>query len=139
MAIPEFLEPPVQGSALAGRVDTLFWFASLIAAVSSALIAGLLLYLGLKYRRRSDAVIGKEQVAAAPPALEVVWTIVPFGVLLFLFAWGAEVFFDLSRPPPTRMNTSWWRGSGCGRFSTPAARARSMSCTPRWAARSSSP
>ena len=99
MALPEFLSPPARASALAERVDELFGFATLVAAFASALIACLLLYLGLKYRRRSEAHIGREQVAAAPPVLEVVWTVIPFGIMLFLFAWGADVFFEQNRPP----------------------------------------
>ncbi|MFO0588495.1 MAG: cytochrome c oxidase subunit II [Polyangiaceae bacterium] len=99
MALPEFLEPPAQGSALAGRVDMLFGAASLVAAIASAFIACLLLYLGLKYRRKNEAHIGQEQVAAAPPVLEVVWTVIPLGVMLFFFAWGADVFFEQNRPP----------------------------------------
>ncbi len=97
--LPEFLEPPVQGSALAGRVDSLFGFAALVAAVSSLLIAGLLFYLGLKYRRRSDDERGAEQTSTPPASLEIVWSVIPLGIMLFLFAWGADVFFELSRPP----------------------------------------
>lgn len=99
MLLPEFLTPPVSATDLADRVDELFAFASLIAVVFSALIAGLIFYLGLKYRRRSDAETGAGNKGSAPTWLEIVWSVIPLGILLFLFTWGAVVFFEISRPP----------------------------------------
>jgi cytochrome c oxidase subunit 2 len=95
--LPEFLRPPQQGTELAGRVDELFLFSLLVAVFFSLLIAGLIFYFGLRYRRRSSAQVGDS--AAAPLTIEIVWSVVPFAILLFLFYWGADVFFDLSRPP----------------------------------------
>src|SRR5689334_13036826 len=94
---PEFALFPPRGSDLAGRVDALFYFGLFITAVFSLLIAGLIFYLGLKYRRRDPEQIG--QTGRAAVTLEIVWCVVPLGIVLFLFAWGSDVFFELSRPP----------------------------------------
>lgn len=95
---PGLLSPPIQGSALAARVDEVFWFAMAVTVFFSVLIAGLIVYLGLKYRRRRPDEIGGTG-GAAPMTLEIVWSVIPLGILLFLFAWGAEVFLAVSRPP----------------------------------------
>lgn len=97
--LPEFLTPPPSATDLADKVDALFAFASVIAAIFSLLIAGLIFYLGLKYRRRSDAEVGEGGRGGAPAWLEIVWSVIPLGILLFLFGWGANVFFEISRPP----------------------------------------
>ena len=31
--------------------------------------------------------------------LEVVWTVIPFGITMIMFGWGASIFFKESRPP----------------------------------------
>lgn len=102
--MPEFLRMPVEGSALAGRVDTLFLVAVLVSAFFSVLIAGLIGYLGWKYRRREGALAkGRDEVETPgkgePPLLEITWAAVPLAILLGFFYWGADVFFELSRPP----------------------------------------
>src|SRR4051812_34145618 len=94
---PEFTFFPPRGSALAGRVDELVYFSAFITAFFSLLIAGAIFYLGLKYRRRSPGEDG--QTGATPIALEITWIAIPLAIVLFLFGWGARVYFALSRPP----------------------------------------
>ncbi len=36
-------------------------------------------------------------------ALELLWTFIPLGIAMVMFAWGAKVFFDLYRPPAGAM------------------------------------
>lgn len=95
--LPDFLQPPAQASALAERVDDLFLFALLVAVFFSVLIAALLFYLGVKYRRRPGVAVGAP--TDTPPTLEIVWSAVPLAIVLFLFYWGVEVAFDIARPP----------------------------------------
>ena len=51
-------------------------------------------------------------------ALELFWTVIPFGIAMVMFGWGAKVFFDLTRPPPARWRSTSSASSGCGRSST---------------------
>jgi len=88
---------PEAASTLAGKVDRLFFFSVGVTVFFSGLIAGLILYLGVRYRRRSVDQIGEPERAAT--ALEIVWCVVPLAISLFLFAWGAQLFFEQSRPP----------------------------------------
>lgn len=96
--LPDFLEPPVAGSALAERVDDLFYLTLGVAAFFSLLIAGLLFYLGIKYRRREGGEVGKTH-GTAPASLEIVWSVVPLAILLYMFYRGADLFVEISRPP----------------------------------------
>src|SRR5262245_60717170 len=95
--LPDFLRPPVAGSALAERVDDLCYFTLGVAAFFSFLIAGLLFYLGIKYRRRAQGEVGRTQ-GPAPASLEIVWSVVPLAILLYMFYRGADLFAELSRP-----------------------------------------
>ena len=36
-------------------------------------------------------------------ALEIVWSVIPFGLTMVMFAWGASIFFSESRPPDDAM------------------------------------
>ena len=35
--------------------------------------------------------------------LEILWTVIPFGLTMVMFAWGASVFFRRARPPDDAM------------------------------------
>jgi cytochrome c oxidase subunit 2 len=88
---------PERGSDIAARVDTLFYFVLAVSAFFSLLIAGLIFYFGVKYRRRSPDEVGLTD--KAPASLEVLWSIVPLGFVLLFFGWGADVYFAIFRPP----------------------------------------
>ena len=36
-------------------------------------------------------------------ALEILWTVIPFGLTMVMFGWGASIFFKESRPPDNAM------------------------------------
>ena len=55
----------------------------------------------MKFRRRSDDEVGVEIHGSLP--LELLWTFVPLGITMVMFAWGAKVFYDLYRPPAGAM------------------------------------
>jgi cytochrome c oxidase subunit II len=68
----------------------------------TVLIFGAIFYFAIRYRRRSD-----DELPAAGHtglALEVVWSIIPFGLTMIMFGWGASIFFKESRPPDDAMN-----------------------------------
>jgi cytochrome c oxidase subunit 2 len=100
LRLPDFLTPPAQGSELAAGVDRLFGFTVLYATFFSVLIAALLFHLGWKYRRGAPTPPpGEGSMPVSAKTLEIVWAVVPLALVLFTFAWGAEVFLALSRPP----------------------------------------
>jgi cytochrome c oxidase subunit 2 len=92
---------PQQASAQAAQVDALYFFMVAVTAFFSLLIAVLVVVFAVKYRRKSDDEIGVAIHGSL--ALELLWTFIPLGIAMVMFAWGAKVFFDLYRPPAGAM------------------------------------
>src|SRR5918994_746438 len=92
---------PQQASAQAGQVDAIYFFMVAVTAFFSILIAGLGVLFAIKYRRRHRDEVG--HAIHGSLALELLWTIVPFFIVMVMFGWGAKVFFDLYRPPAGAM------------------------------------
>jgi cytochrome c oxidase subunit 2 len=93
----EFRLLPDQGSTMATRVDALFWFVLAIAAFFTVLIGVLVIAFAIRYRRRGDDYFPSPVVGSK--ALEITWTVIPLGLAMIIFFWGASVFFDIFRPP----------------------------------------
>ena len=87
---------------MSGQVDALYIFLIAISLFFSLLIAGLIIYFAVKYRRRSADDRPKEVHGSI--ILELVWTIIPLGIALFIFAWGAMIYFQMRRPPASSMD-----------------------------------
>jgi len=88
---------PEAASAQAGQVDAVFFFMVAVTAFFSVLIAALVVLFAIKFKRKNEEEVGADIHGSL--ALELLWTIIPFGIAMAMFVWGAKVFFDLSRPP----------------------------------------
>src|ERR1700736_1552818 len=93
---------PERASTMAGRVDAIYFFLLAVSVFFSLLIAGLIVYFGIKYRRRREHGIGRVQHGGS--LLEIAWTLVPLFITIVCFVWGASVFFAMSRPPEDSLN-----------------------------------
>ena len=97
-------EPPsnfTQASSWASDWQNLFYFEVGIFVFFSVLIFGVILYFSVKYRRRP----GNE---APPPTkdhllLEITWTVIPAGICVVMFLWGALLFIRNALPPAASM------------------------------------
>jgi cytochrome c oxidase subunit 2 len=87
---------------MAARVDHLYFFLLAIGVFFSVLIAGLIVFYAVRYRRRSPEQIGEAVEGGLP--LEIAWTVVPALITVVLFVWGASVFFAEQRPPDETIN-----------------------------------
>jgi cytochrome c oxidase subunit 2 len=92
---------PVEGSVQAGQVDALYFFMLAVTAFFSLLIGVLVVFFAVKYRRRHDDEVGVAIHGSL--ALELLWTIIPFFIMMVMFGWGAKVFYNLYRPPAGAM------------------------------------
>lgn len=92
---------PVAASAQAGQVDALYFFLVAVSAFFAVLIALLLVVFAVRFRRRTADEVG--EAIHGSIALEMMWTLIPLGIALFMFAWGAQVYFHLTRPPAGAM------------------------------------
>lgn len=88
---------PEQASTTASDVDLLL--AVLVAVCGSVglLVAVLLIFFAVRYRRRPGD--GRPAETESSPALEWFWTFTPVAIFVGLFAWGAEVYLNAFRPP----------------------------------------
>jgi cytochrome c oxidase subunit II len=86
---------------MASRVDNLYFFLVALTVFFSVLIALLIVVFAVKYRRTHPAEVGAPITGSVP--LELMWSIIPFGIAMLIFTWSANVYFDLQRPPDETM------------------------------------
>ena len=88
---------PAQASTMAFQVDLLYGFLIAVTAFFSLLIAGAVIGLSIKYRRRSEH--DTTPHIHGSNLLEVVWSVIPLAITMVMFFWGAHLFVTLKRPP----------------------------------------
>jgi cytochrome c oxidase subunit 2 len=81
---------------MAGSVDALYIFLLIVCGLMTLLIFVTLVYFAARYRARKG--VPAEQIEGSIP-LELTWSIIPFGLFMVIFLWGAVVYFR-SRTPP---------------------------------------
>jgi len=87
---------PHQASTFAPKVDALYAFLIAITAFFTVLIFVLILYFGLKYRRKP----GRKPVEIhTSHLLELGWSLIPLFVSIGIFVWASVVFFHIVRAP----------------------------------------
>ncbi len=93
---------PDQASTTAWPVDRLFFFLSAVSLFFSILVASLVIFFVIRYRRKPG------DPTPPPPAhamkLEVAWTLIPLAIAMTIFVWATSVYFQLSRPPDDTMS-----------------------------------
>jgi cytochrome c oxidase subunit II len=87
---------PVRASTGAGNVDALYIFLVLLATFMSVAIFSMILVFALRYRRQAGR--EAEQIEGSN-ALEITWSVVPLGIFMVIFAWGAVIYFQERTPP----------------------------------------
>jgi cytochrome c oxidase subunit 2 len=87
---------PDEASTMAGRVDALYFYLLAVTAFFSVLIFVTVLAFAVKYRRSKHPV--PVEVEESMP-LEVAWSVIPLGLSMVMFVWGASIFFSMNRPP----------------------------------------
>src|SRR5215469_13831615 len=92
---------PEQASTISVEVDHLLYFLMAVSIFFTLLIFGAIMYFAIRYRRRSEAELPHGDHTGL--ALEVVWSVIPFGLTMIMFGWGASIFFRMSRPPDNSM------------------------------------
>jgi cytochrome c oxidase subunit 2 len=93
---------PERASTMAFRVDALYFFLLAVAVFFSLLIAGLIVFYAVKYRRRSPGSVGASIHGGM--LLEIAWSVIPLLITMVIFVWGASVFFAMSHPPDETLN-----------------------------------
>jgi cytochrome c oxidase subunit 2 len=92
---------PPRASEMARDIDLLFFTTLGVTVFFSSVIAVLLFYFMVRYRRSSPNQVGVYMKEGHNTLLlEASWIIVPLFIALGIFAWGARIYFAAARPPP---------------------------------------
>jgi len=95
---------PEQASTYAAHYDLLWWAQIAFTVGMSVLVAAIILFLLLRYRRRSEDETGA--AIHGSTMLEIAWTAVPFGIAVMLLVWSVTLFLNYARPPEDALNIS---------------------------------
>src|SRR5262249_38170433 len=87
---------PDQAATLAPEVDSLYSFIIGITVAISTATAIVLIYFAIKYRRRSEM---PAQPIEGSLTLEVIWSVIPFGIVIVMFVWSSRLYFRITVPP----------------------------------------
>jgi cytochrome c oxidase subunit 2 len=88
---------PESASTVSGKVDALYFYLSGVTLFFTLLISGVIIFFVIKYRRRTPFEI--PQPVAGSHRLEALWSVIPFLIAMSMFVWGAQIYFENSRPP----------------------------------------
>jgi cytochrome c oxidase subunit 2 len=93
---------PPTAAAGATEVDQLYLFLTLVSVVMTVLIFGAVFIFAIKYRRRSEDEV--PHLVEGSMMLEITWSIIPFLIMLVMFAWGAKIYWNEYTPPKNAYN-----------------------------------
>ncbi len=87
---------PVRASTLADRTDALMIFMLAVTGFFTVMIFVLVFAFAMKFRR------GRHPVATqieGSDTLEATWTLIPLGIFMIMFIWGASIYMSWAQPP----------------------------------------
>jgi cytochrome c oxidase subunit II len=88
---------PDRASTTAGEVDALYGFLLVVGIVMTIAIFFFVALFAFKYRRKDPDYRPKAIHGSIP--LEINWSVIPFLVMLVMFAWGTKLYFQNYTPP----------------------------------------
>jgi cytochrome c oxidase subunit 2 len=88
---------PEQASSFAAEVDYLYMAIFWISLVFFAGIVGSMIYFCIKYRRKGD-LIDPQPSPSHNTAIEILWSVLPSILLVWMFYVGAESYFNMRVP-----------------------------------------
>lgn len=88
---------PDQASTFSVDVDAYYLFLVAISLFCTALIAAGVIYLAVRYRRKTKLEKGAD--LHGNNMLEVAWTIIPLILSMIMFFWATHIFFKYAKPP----------------------------------------
>ena len=92
---------PREASTIAPYMDALYFFLIGMTITGLVLVLAIILTFSLRYRRQVHPVATQIEGSTL---LEATWTIIPLGIFLVCFVWGALLYFRIYNPPTNAMN-----------------------------------
>jgi cytochrome c oxidase subunit 2 len=81
---------------MSGKVDALYIFLLLVSFTMTGLIFLMVGIFAVRFRKRPGQ---KAEQIEGSTFLELTWSIIPFGVMMIFFVWGALIYFRERTPP----------------------------------------
>ncbi len=88
---------PEQASNFAWEIDLFYYFLTALTVFFTVGIAVAAFVFMVKYRRRSEGEVPEQMEGAMK--LEITWTVIPFLISMFIFAWGAKLYYEMYTDP----------------------------------------
>jgi cytochrome c oxidase subunit II len=82
--------------------DLLYLFVFATCAFFTVLVAALVVFFAIRFRRRQEDAVGADIHGSL--VLELTWTIIPLILSLVMFGWGAWVYYEFAKPPRDAMD-----------------------------------
>ena len=92
---------PPEASKIAPQMDALYFFMVLVSLIGLTVVILLVTTFSIKYSKKRHPV--PIQIEGST-LLEATWTIIPLGLFLIMFVWGALIYFRVYTPPANAMN-----------------------------------
>jgi cytochrome c oxidase subunit II len=92
---------PPEASKIAPEMDALYFFMVLVSLVGLTIVILLVFGFSLMYSKKRHPVATQIEGSTL---LEATWTIIPLGLFLVMFVWGALIYFRVYTPPANAMN-----------------------------------
>jgi cytochrome c oxidase subunit 2 len=92
---------PPEASTIAPQMDALYFFMVLISLIGLTVVILLVVGFSIMYSKKRHPVAVQIEGSTL---LEATWTIIPLGLFLIMFVWGALIYFRVYTPPANAMN-----------------------------------
>jgi len=92
---------PPEASKIAPQMDALYFFIVLVSLIGLTIVVLLITSFSVLYSKRRHPVAVQIEGSTL---LEATWTIIPLGLFLMMFVWGALIYFRVYTPPANAMN-----------------------------------
>ena len=92
---------PPEASKIAQPMDELYFFMVLVSLVGLTIVVLLIVGFSILYSKNRHPVAVQIEGSTL---LETTWTIIPLGLFLVMFVWGALLYFRIYTPPANAMN-----------------------------------
>jgi len=92
---------PPEASTIAPYADALYFALVAMTVVGVLLVSAMVIVFSVRYRKaRHPEAVQME----GSTLLEATWTLIPLGIFLVFFVWGALLYFRIFNAPPDSMN-----------------------------------
>jgi cytochrome c oxidase subunit 2 len=92
---------PPEASKIAPQMDALLFFMVLVSLIGLTIVTLLVTSFSILYNKKRHPVAVQVEGSTL---LEATWTIIPLGLFLVMFVWGALIYFRVFTPPANAMN-----------------------------------